>query len=105
MVVSSVTFFQCFKVKNTSIIFSYGEKAIIFAPANSIDPWCNGNTPVFGTVILGSSPSGSTESLDNHCIIKGFFIRVFLMLFNPSKQANFLVYMDFQGLLKFSAWK
>lgn len=24
------------------------------------DPWCNGNTTVFGTVILGSSPSGST---------------------------------------------
>lgn len=25
-------------------------------------PWCNGNTPVFGTVILGSSPSGTTQS-------------------------------------------
>lgn len=26
-----------------------------------IGPWCNGNTPVFGAVILGSSPSGPTK--------------------------------------------
>lgn len=24
-------------------------------------PWCNGNTAVFGTVVLGSSPSGTTK--------------------------------------------
>ena len=24
-------------------------------------PWCNGNTPVFGTVFPGSSPGGATE--------------------------------------------
>ncbi len=30
-----------------------------FAPA--IVPWCNGNTPVFGTVIQGSSPCGTTK--------------------------------------------
>ncbi len=28
-----------------------------------IGPWCNGNTPVFGTVILGSSPSGPTNKI------------------------------------------
>ena len=27
------------------------------------DPWCNGNTTVFGTVIQGSSPCGSTKEL------------------------------------------
>ncbi len=26
-----------------------------------IGPWCNGNTPVFGTVIQGSSPCGPTK--------------------------------------------
>ncbi len=28
-----------------------------------IAPWCNGNTPVFGTDIQGSSPCGATKSL------------------------------------------
>ena len=37
-----------------------------FAPAfkeakNSIGPWCNGNTAVFGTVVQGSSPCGPTK--------------------------------------------
>lgn len=27
-----------------------------------IGPWCNGNTPVFGTVIQGSSPCGPTKN-------------------------------------------
>lgn len=35
-----------------------------FAPAMSkIGPWCNGNTTDFGSVILGSSPSGPTKNL------------------------------------------
>lgn len=35
-----------------------------------------GNTADFGSVILGSSPSGSTKSLDNHLIVKAFFMVV-----------------------------
>lgn len=31
-----------------------------------IGPWCNGNTPVFGTVIQGSSPCGPTVKLLNY---------------------------------------
>jgi hypothetical protein len=30
--------------------------------ATDFVPWCNGNTPVFGIVILGSSPSGTTDT-------------------------------------------
>ena len=30
----------------------------IFAPPKRNAPWCNGNTPVFGTVFPGSSPGG-----------------------------------------------
>jgi len=41
----------------------------IFAPL--IDPWCNGNTPVFGTVIQGSSPCGSTKFFVKKLIVKG----------------------------------
>ncbi len=36
-----------------------------------IGPWCNGNTPVFGTVIQGSSPCGPTK---NPLAIADFFI-------------------------------
>ena len=36
------------------------------------DPWCNGNTTDFGSVILGSSPSGSTKKLP--CSEEAFFI-------------------------------
>lgn len=38
-----------------------------------IGPWCNGNTPVFGTVIQGSSPCGPTKNSDRN-------IGVFLLL-------------------------
>lgn len=30
-----------------------------------LDPWCNGSTPVFGTVSRGSSPCGSTKKRGN----------------------------------------
>ncbi len=48
---------------------------ITFAPAITmmalvIGLWCNGNTPVFGTVIQGSSPCGPTK---NSSIIWGVF--------------------------------
>ena len=35
----------------------------IFAPAwmSTIEPWCNGNTADFGSVILGSNPGSSTQ--------------------------------------------
>ena len=39
----------------------------------SIGPWCNGNTPVFGTVIQGSSPCGPTEKTPH---FEEFFIGV-----------------------------
>ena len=31
----------------------------------SIDPWCNGSTPVFGIVSQGSNPCGSTKEGNN----------------------------------------
>lgn len=37
-----------------------------------IGPWCNGNTPVFGTVIQGSSPCGPTKKLRYN--YRSFFI-------------------------------
>ena len=50
---------------------------ITFAPAITmialvIGLWCNGNTPVFGTVIQGSSPCGPTKKLLKW---EAFFIR------------------------------
>lgn len=41
----------------------------------AIGPWCNGNTPVFGTVIQGSSPCGPTKTPINlFTRFLGFFI-------------------------------
>ena len=37
-----------------------------------LDPWCNGNTADFGSVIPGSNPGGSTINPD-----KKFLIRVY----------------------------
>lgn len=39
------------------------------------DPWCNGNTADFGSVIPGSNPGGSTAS------DKQLFIRRFLCIY------------------------
>ena len=36
------------------------------------DPWCNGNTADFGSVIPGSNPGGSTTS-DKRLFIRRFF--------------------------------
>lgn len=41
--------------------FAEIENSSIFALAITEDPWCNGSTPVFGTVCRGSNPCGSTE--------------------------------------------
>lgn len=38
----------------------FAEKQKVSKFASAIVPWCNGNTPVFGTVIQGSSPCGTT---------------------------------------------
>ena len=43
----------------------------IFAPPKRNAPWCNGNTPVFGTVFPGSSPGGATTKKPPHA--GGFF--------------------------------
>lgn len=46
--------------------FGFFEKRSIFAALKRnelrIVPWCNGSTPVFGTVSQGSSPCGTTQS-------------------------------------------
>lgn len=39
------------------------------------DPWCNGNTADFGSVIPGSNPGGSTTS-DKQLFIRRFFIHI-----------------------------
>jgi hypothetical protein len=43
------------------IRFLFAEIENCYKFATDFVPWCNGNTPVFGIVILGSSPSGTTE--------------------------------------------
>lgn len=46
-----------------------------------IDPWCNGSTPVFGTVSQGSSPCGSTKrgNTDNSLIASFLFADLYMM--------------------------
>ena len=39
------------------------------------DPWCNGNTADFGSVIPGSNPGGSTAS-DKQLFIRCFFMHI-----------------------------
>lgn len=39
------------------------------------DPWCNGNTADFGSVIPGSNPGGSTTS-DKQLFIRRFFMHI-----------------------------
>ena len=67
---------------------------------SGIDPWCNGNTPVFGTVILGSSPSGSTQRVLNKNWGLFFYAYININLWNtlPSqrdKTNNFLKHFRF----------
>ncbi len=39
-----------------------------------IVPWCNGSTPVFGTVSLGSNPGGTTRNhITDICSVVLFF--------------------------------
>lgn len=40
---------------------------------NGFAPWCNGSTPVFGTVCLGSNPGGATLKRSSY-IWKTFFL-------------------------------
>lgn len=49
------------------------KKTSKFAPAISNGLWCNGNTPVFGTDIQGSSPCRPTK-------VFTFFVRTFFMV-------------------------
>lgn len=46
-------------------LHSHREKPMLLSQ-KSLDPWCNGSTPDFGSVSLGSSPSGSTKN-SNPC--------------------------------------
>ena len=46
-----------------SRMFGIMEFMSIFASAEMIEPWCNGNTTDFGSVVLGSNPDGSTRPL------------------------------------------
>jgi hypothetical protein len=42
---------------NLAVYLSY----LNFVPLRKNGPWCNGNTPDFGSVILGSNPGGPTK--------------------------------------------
>ena len=55
-----------------------------------IGPWCNGNTPVFGTVIQGSSPCGPTKKTPQ---FEEFFIGINLK--NPI-HLNRIFLLDFK---------
>jgi hypothetical protein len=43
-------------------------------PLLKTDPWCNGNTPVFGTVFQGSNPCGSTVKKPSFSADRGLFL-------------------------------
>ena len=47
-------------------LLAQNQPSLIFAlpikVGNRIDPWCNGNTTDFGSVIYGSNPYGSTKA-------------------------------------------
>gem|GEM_PF-1501912 len=62
---------------NLYFCFTHSDICVKFAFLIKLDPWCNGNTPVFGTGIQGSSPCGSTilnQVFITLCVIKAFFI-------------------------------
>ena len=44
------------------IRFLFAEIQNCYKFASDFVPWCNGNTPVFGIVIQGSSPCGTTDT-------------------------------------------
>jgi hypothetical protein len=56
-----------------------------------IGPWCNGNTPVFGTVIQGSSPCGPTEKTPQ---IEEFFIAINLKKSDSFESDFFCLYFE-----------
>lgn len=68
-----------------------------------IEPWCNGNTADFGSVILGSSPDGST--LARLLIIGGLFVPLST---NVQLKIPIMDIIDFQKaapLLRDEAWR
>lgn len=54
----------------------FWEQGLTFASQFGIDLWCNGNTPVFGSGFLGSSPGRSTQvNEEASCSnVRGFFV-------------------------------
>ena len=46
--------------KESTLIFALPIPIAIGRIIGRIDPWCNGNTTDFGSVIYGSNPYGST---------------------------------------------
>ncbi len=62
----NIFFRKICRIKNMHYICTRNRKGCI-----GIGPWCNGNTPVFGTVIQGSSPCGPTKL---HLEISGVFL-------------------------------
>lgn len=65
--------FKTFDAEKNPISSFYNIENVILLRLQ-IDSWCNGNTTVFGTVIQGSSPCESTESLHNLLIVKAFVV-------------------------------
>jgi hypothetical protein len=59
-----------FMKKNHKMFDDYKKCFTFAATIIGIDPWCNGNTSVFGAGIQGSSPCGSTKK---PLIFRGFF--------------------------------
>ena len=65
----------------------------IFALQLPIDPWCNGNTTDFGSVIYGSNPYGSTKP----CLASGESGAFYLRL---AKQVVKLSFQSFNSIPK-----
>ena len=56
-------------INRIAIILTFYKNGYI---CNPIAPWCNGSTPVFGTVSSGSSPGGVTFKTLNPLLYLGF---------------------------------
>ena len=86
---------------------SYSEIRI-FAPAleknNAL--WCNGSTPVFGTVSHGSNPCRVTPLKLQDLFLEAFFISLYHtpQISKPTSKKIFFRYDNFQKLINFNSY-
>jgi hypothetical protein len=79
------------------------ESTLIFAlpieKIGRIDPWCNGNTTDFGSVIYGSNPYGSTKK--EEIIDLGLF---FFYVYRPNRADHNFTSNNFPLVITLGLW-